>query len=366
MTYEIRFPTYDETPAIVQFIASTWGPQHILARDAELLRWQLSWEFCPNERGSGLSALTVWNAGEIVGMQGLIHAPFRIGAERLTSVWLCNLMVAEHHRPCGVGARLMTGVHNLPVDVIATSGINPEILPLYRKMRYHVIDSLDRYIHVIDAARFNELAKCQSPKHKSARPMTVAAHNLRLQQDDDFDDFWPQFSDQSLSAGYVGIDRTREYMRWRYVQHPRFDYKIFTVRNSDGCIRGIIVYRIEKISGFDGSVMRVLEVDAIDRDLIPILLDETVRIGIYSGVIFADYYSSTDIIADSARQSSWTRSVDFSKAVPSYFQPLDYRPQQVSIAARALRAGFLPDDWNGRLNVLKSDGDQDRPNLAVE
>jgi hypothetical protein len=365
MTYEVRFPTHSETPAIVRFISSTWGRNHILAKDMDLLQWQLSWHHSQKMRGSGVSALTVWNGDEIVGMQGLIHAPFRIGTERLTSVWLCNLMVAEQHRPCGVGARLMTSVHNLPVDVIATSGINLDILPLYRKMRYHIIDSLDRYIHVNDAKQFDALTGCQGSGDQIARSAHTSFSTLNLTHDDDFDEFWPIFSDRSLRANHVGIDRTREYMRWRYVQHPRFSYKIVTARDGDNFILGVIIFRIEQISGFDGKVMRVLEIDAIDDTIFSFMLGEAGEISRQYGVIFSDYYSSIDISAIIA-DGGWAPSSRFSKAIPAYFQPLDYRAQQVSVAARTLKPGFLPRDWDGLLNVAKSDGDQDRPNLTEQ
>lgn len=365
MVYDVRLPTASETPDIIQFIASTWGRHHILANDADLLQWQLSWDLSPKMRGSGISALTVWDRNELVGMQGLIHAPFRIGAERLTSVWLCNLMVAEHHRARGVGARLMTSVHNLPVDVVATSGINPDILPLYRKMRYHVINALDRYIYVNNIDKFYELTGYRIYQDVEGPQKERPSNSILMQHDEDFDEFWTSFKSHSLGSKYVGIDRTKEYMRWRYVQHPRFRYRIVTGRDASGTIYGLIVYRIERISGFDGSVVRILEIDAIDEHSFSLMMGAAGDIACQNAAIFCDYYSSIDLPITDIATIGWMRSSEIPEAVPSYFQPLDYRHQNVSVAARALRTGFSPSDWSGRLSITKSDGDQDRPNLIT-
>jgi hypothetical protein len=72
--------------------------------------------------------------------------------------------------------------------------------------------------------------------------------------DDEFTDLWRCFSELFS----VAVERDAEYLKWRYLQKPNEDYKIFQYRNVEGLL-GYIVYSVKyKHGGSIGYIMDLI------------------------------------------------------------------------------------------------------------
>ena len=68
-----------------------------------------------------------------------------------------------------------------------------------------------------------------------------------------WDSFWAK-----LGPGLLGPSKDLSYLKWRYIDHPTFQYEIrLALHGSE--ILGLTVYRLEKIRDRDEKVLRVVE-----------------------------------------------------------------------------------------------------------
>lgn len=360
--FEIRFPKAAETEKIQAFFRNEWGKNHIFAHDRVLLEWQFANARTPFLDSDGIAALTAWDGDVLAGMQGLVYSGFRQRGSVMPAVWLCNLMTPPHYRTQGVGLRLMTAVHKLPIKVIATSGINPSLLPVYEKLRYSTIANLPRFVRIIDHEVFASLSGSR-PDPRSLSAQCESGIRDEIHPISRFDASWETFFDHIAGEWYVGTDRSAAFMNWRYLDHPTFDYKVDALLRV-GEINGLMVYRVERIAGRKQTVTRLIELWAKNCSAASSLLIHLDRRAEANGAAMIDHYNSQLQYRETFEAHGWldTRALDF--PVPSLFQPFDQLPRPTAVAVRFLTDSRPPTaDMYAGLCVLKSDGDQDRPNL---
>jgi hypothetical protein len=131
----------------------------------------------------------------------------------------------------------------------------------------------------------------------------------------------------------------------------------------DGEIRGAAVYRIEQIKDHPVRIMRLLELMALDSEGYTSLLEAVAREGEDLGVAFIDHYTARPL-HPVFLGLGWVEENDLhGTLVPGLFQPLVRARRPVNVGVRLLG----PSAWQSRdcmshLYIVKSDGDQDRPN----
>jgi hypothetical protein len=87
-----------EIECVMAFFRANKRPGHILGQDRDFLVWQLSPRRCRGFEQAGLSAVTLWDGGEIVGMLGVIGLKFNRDGAILDGGWLCNLIAIPFGR----------------------------------------------------------------------------------------------------------------------------------------------------------------------------------------------------------------------------------------------------------------------------
>ena len=123
-----------------RFIDTAWRPDHILARDQGLLRWQYRFPGKPQE----LSILVAEEAGQIIGMLGAIQVGFSDRGKRHPGVMLALWIVKEEYRERAVGLRLYQRLMDGQCAFIGVLGINEEVARIYRAMRYAMWERIPR------------------------------------------------------------------------------------------------------------------------------------------------------------------------------------------------------------------------------
>lgn len=358
-----RFVTPDEIDATMAFFRRYWGEKHILGNDRTFLKWQMSPERSPTFAGAGLAALTHWDDGRLIGLIGIQTMPFNCNGEVADSAWLCNLLAAPDYLSQGIGLKLMTGVHRLPIAGIAAAGINLKVIPMYRAMRYHCLDALPRFIRIVNVDAAAALLLGES-KHKVLSlppPSAHSAASYRVEVASVVPQDWNAFWDAYTRRGYFGTHRDSDFIRWRYLDHPRLDYRLRVLRDSSGKLTGASVHRFEQIRDRDEKLLRLVEVLADDDDAWDALLADSERLALDAGVAFVDHYTSRPSAALTRR--GWYEESEVEGIItPSLFQPLLPQTRRINMAIRLL--GDTPwksTPWRENLHVVKTDGDQDRP-----
>lgn len=358
-----RFIAPGEIGAAMAFFRDYWGANHILGNDRDFLLWQMSPRRSPIFENAGIAAISYWDDTRLIGLIGVMSMAFNCNGDVAEGAWLCNLQAAPEYRDRGIGAKLMTSVHSLPISVVGAAGINLAVLPMYRAMRYHCHDGISRFIRVLDGRKAaglmsgaSELGGLMHPQDQQAPAgwRVAAAHDCGAE----WDSFWSRFT----RAGYFGTERDAAFMNWRYLQHPRLAYTLSLARNSLGAIGGAMVHRIETIRDREDCVLRVIELIAREAGAYEALIAEAERLGRESGAAFADHYT-TQPRPDIFHSRGWYAEDDHPEVVtPGLFQPLLRQTRKINLAIRLI--GGTPwkaTPWRENLFAVKSDGDQDRP-----
>jgi hypothetical protein len=346
------------------FIDRHWKAGHVLSRDRELLRWQH-----PHPSDDRLSVLVADGPeGGIVGILGIIPAGFCARGERLGASWLTTWVVRPEARGDQVGLRLLTRVMAETDGLVATLGGNETTMRILRSLRFHTIASVPRWVRPGSLDALDALLGAAGQPDRAAywrgwRPprsqARAAAGGVRIvpwsEDGERWDRLWAR-----LSRDLVGTWRDADYLRWRYLAHPRFEYQV-RLAERDGEVVALLAYRRQPVSGVDADVVRVLEAIG-DEDAVARLAAEAVD------AVSDDRLALIDFYCTGARFGAALERVGFTpepaeSALPSLFAPLDARRARLTGAfwsaagggADALFAG--PDTY-----FTRSDCDQDRPN----
>lgn len=361
---EKRWCGGDDLDAFRSFFGRHWGEQHILARDLDFARWQMSPARTTMFGDAALAGVGYWRGAELVGFIGAMPMDFNFDGRVLAGLWLCNLLAAPEYRDHGLGLKLMTAVHALPAEVMGAVGINLRVIPMYRALRYLTADRVPRYLRVLDAQAFAALADGNAWRalHESgarcAPPADVVAQAVP-RMDAEWDRFWAAYA----ARGYFGTERDAAFFAWRYVEHPRFAYHLAVARDARGALRGGAAWRLEAVRDGEQRVARLIELLADDEAGARALLLHVEAQARAAGAAMIDHYS-TRAPADALRACGWFADSEAAGDVlPCLFQPLLRQNRDMNYALRVMaRAGIPPEVAAARLTVVKSDGDQDRPN----
>ena len=291
---------------------------------------------------------------------------------------MANYVIRPDHRRGPTALQLLAMFRPPRFHACVAFGINPATSAIYRVLRGEVLPLIPRHFAVLPGCegRLCDLLAIAHPEWEADRMRSLAAaftldaipdaadSRASLPATWDRDD-WP-----AIAAGAVGAARDRDYLEWRYLRHPRFEYRIITV--PEGARAGLAVWRLETIRRQTPEGRR--DVDSIGRlvEFIPTSRGNARVLGAAflhqlqaAGAFAADFYCyhgpTRELIAELGFRH--TAAHPDGGHVPTRFQPLDGRGGGI-MSALFLAGG--PSSCSGGAASAwywtKSDSDQDRPN----
>jgi hypothetical protein len=249
---------------------------------------------------------------------------------------------------------------------------------MYRFLKADVLMSIPRHVLLFpDAAhraqRLFQVAHPEWPQEKTDSLIKAVTQSRLPSKPVEFSHGLPEEWDRQgwsvLAPRTIGCARNGAYLRWRFVNHPCFDYR--TIAVSLGGQMGLAIWRLETIrfisqqglEDFD-KIGRLVEFLAPSKDVASRLWDAYVSELLAADVLGTDYYGFH------GETGRWLRELGFGcvddhpdgPAFPSRFQPLDGKGGPL-VSAVFLDAD-IPKCQSGPDCMwywTKSDSDQDRP-----
>jgi hypothetical protein len=376
MPVGFRFARLDEYPRISRFINDYWGENHVYCRDRALFDWTFH---RPGHWPDGeYSFALAEDAGELVGVLGGIPFAFNRFGARSRGIWMANYVIRPDHRRGPTALQLLATFRPPRFDVCAAFGINPATSAIYRVMRGEVLPLIPRHFAVLPGCeeRMRALLAIAHPEWEAERMRSLAAA-FTLEGLPDAGDCctslpatWDREDWPAIAAGTVGAARDRDYLEWRYVRHPRFEYRIITA--PEGARAGLAVWRLETIRRQMPEGRR--DVDRIGRlvEFIPTsrgnaralfaaFLHQLHAAGAFGADFYCYHGPTRELLAGLGfRHTAAHRD---GGDVPTRFQPLDGKGGGI-MSALFLAGGpsSCSDGAESAWYWTKSDSDQDRPN----
>ena len=366
----IDWCTEDRIPVLQSLIENHWRKGHILARDADLLRWQYRHPSHPER----LSVLLAEHDGEPVGMLGLIPSGFCVRGARIPGAWVAMWLTVPEWRPRMLGLRLLRRLFAGDYQMIGVLGVNQETTgAIYKSLGFTACDVVPRWVHVTSPeALANLVADCGDRYSAAARAAWAASARRPpsgvtprlVVWDQETAARWDRAWHAQFAPQLVGTWRDAAYLRWRYVDHPRYQYQLRFIEDpSDGALAGLLVYRIEKVRDRSESVLRVVEfltTAAVGAALAQVVLDA----GQAAHVTFTDFFCTSTASAPYLEAAGFLREDAMPAPLPSRFQPLDFTHTHLNGVfwmSPAVAGNGDACSTSPAFYVTRADGDQDRP-----
>ncbi|MCP9485395.1 MAG: GNAT family N-acetyltransferase [Gaiellaceae bacterium MAG52_C11] len=330
------------------FLEAEWRAEHVLARDAELLRWQ-------HPRGDDeLSFVAATERGELVGVLGVIPVEFGVRGDRLSGAWLTTWAVTPAARARRVGLQLLELALECH-DFVGTIGGNATTMTILGALRFQTRSAVPRWIRPLDRT---ELAHFvgeipDAPESPAGDGFTV--REWRAADASDWNLYW----EGTLASRLVGVCRDARYLEWRYLSHPRFDYRVEIAEAQTGEPAGLLVHRLERASGGEMTVLRI--VDALGEGLaVAALALHVAERGRRIGAAFADFYCTSQHAARPLETAGFVAESALGLEFPSRFQPFEPGSRPLTAAFR-LASQNTEQLTGSDVYFTRSDCDQDRP-----
>jgi GNAT superfamily N-acetyltransferase len=342
------------------FIDRRWRRGHVLAHDAELLRWQ---HRRPGDEGR-LSVVTAEQAGELVGMLGIVAFEACVHGERGRGGWMTNWLVVPELRGQGIGRRLLErALEELElVGALAGNATTERVLGrlgfaemlMRRWVRVFSVAALERLLDSAPALYPDAAWRAWRAQETSGdRSCGDAVHSW---SEDGWDAAWAH-----LAPEFVGASRDAGHLRRRFLEHPRFRYELLAARDT----AGFAAYRLERPPDAEVTIMRIVDLLAADFDGAAALLGALSAVARLEKVAFADFACTSTRFEGVLAAAGFADDAMLPASLPGRFQPLDF-------ADRPLVCSFWIDPRHASDSgsfftaadpyVTRSDSDLDRPN----
>tara|TARA_B100000965_G_scaffold363853_2_gene346969 strand:+ start:3672 stop:4754 length:1083 start_codon:yes stop_codon:yes gene_type:complete len=345
-------------PTMDSFLAENYRPEYIM-RDRRLFEWQFGDADAPGQA----NVVCAYAEDRLIGILGYKPLPLFWGgtARQTVGAWMANWMVAADHRR-GAGALIMRRLME-KFPVLLGQGAGDMNVPIATVLKFRIFDRIPRFVAVFDAAKMQDFI-VEPDVDISAAPETGPA---------DLDDAGALLIAAGLPEGYdpdwslypglsYGTVRSAEYLAWRYLDHPMFDYLVRAA--GDAHRPAVCIFRIERTRGGDNHrVGRLTEFffpqdDVGARDGRRVLAAALADLR-DAGCVFADHYCSANWCRPAIEAAGMQPATDL--PIATRLSPVERRHHLQNLEIWTNPRHGIPDGLDA-LYVTKADGDQDRPN----
>jgi hypothetical protein len=222
----------DEIPVFVEFVRDCFRPRHILS-DPAFVRWQ---HWTPWDDSSALFVIRD-RSGRIIAHDAGVAVPFWRDNRGVPGRMSMSLMSRPEARGFGLGMQVVRHVRDRS-DVTLALAMNPESLQLHRGLGFHAFGSLLRYLYVTDEKAIEPLL---APGASLPTPPASTVQPLGEVFDQPFDRRFTALFERTMQ-GRIGVQRSAEYLSWRYRAMPYYEYEARIV-GDDAAIDGLLVWR---------------------------------------------------------------------------------------------------------------------------
>ena len=344
-SHKIQFCQKENVSEIKQFIDEYWSSNHILSTHRGLFDW-LYYDDVREKYNFALARSI--KPDEIIGILGFIpthHFDKDLFEKSVT--WLSIWQVRGDVEQSGFGLQLLNFVSRyLSPVAVGAIGINDEVARIYRRLKYGV-DTLNHYYMANQSITNFSLLDNFDGRYTSGADASTRVALREITEN--FNQVGVQAYIEN-STGDVVPTFSTEYVQNRYVDHPFFDYRLFTIDRDDGK-EGLLTMRPVVHEG--SRALRWVEYLGAPGALVGIgnSLQSLLR---ESGAEYIDVYNAgvdPDVFVSAGMR---LRSVDSDVVVPNYFGPFEQKNVDIQYAFKTSQE-IEPIIYNGH-------SDMDRPN----
>lgn len=344
---EIRLIKKSEWDILAAFNAVEYKPEHILTN-----RVYYNWQFnnYANPSKDSYTTVGMFYKGELIGTFGRFPLAYTFYGKQVEGNCMANLIIKKNLRSIGYGYFLLEQTSRLG-DIAIDHTINETAWPMFIKAGWQG-ENLKRFIYIINPE--NELYRLPE-----MHQVSLSSNGLLFERIARFDSAISAFWKHAQHRYPVTIERTPEYLNWRYADNPFTSYHHCIVRGGNE-IKALAILRIEEVrrDGKSIGVQAARLIDFIsDEEAECFMLARIIKFCRERKIDFIDYFSSGSF-HDKALASVGFVDGDTNSysLLPILFNPVSTKRTHLNFAVKTKEPIKL-EDWY----TTKGGGDQDRP-----
>lgn len=238
--------TEDQKQAILDLTKKTFGDNNITKSE------YFDWQYRDNPNGKAVVLLSYDDdSNTLVGTHSLIPLKLIVDGKIITSSVCCNVQIHPDYRKKHVFSNLLLSVPDdaLTHNINSFYGIpNDNSLKAFINNGSIEITTLPLLIKTIKLSNYFD-----SPIRQILKPFDIFWKNRNTfscieEFNGNFDDSFEYLAKKTSERVSVLNNRKKEFLNWRYKNHPTEKYKIFTLKTNNELIGYIItkIHHVEK------------------------------------------------------------------------------------------------------------------------
>jgi hypothetical protein len=329
--------------------------QNYLSKSSKLFKWQFQGSASLKANEAGL--ILYKKEQDIMALLGYVPVSFRINGNNQEAAFLSHWFSNKKCQKEGGGVLPFMELRNRYPNHFVL-GLSEQSKKILTKLGYFLNDDLPRSVFILNQENVSQYSNLKMPI--CSTPQTENLHTCNsIDHVWDLERLEKCFTRLKFS---ICVDRNKEYFKWRYVNHPVYEYQLI-VANSK--FRGFAIVRVEKVLNQNNSILRILDfIPPKETKECDELFNQIILFGKNQHCDLIDFFCSNKEILNVFKIRGWIHGRQLEDAkIPRLFQPLEYRENNgivIAIKLKELTKACIGELWE-KSYFTKSDGDQDRP-----
>ena len=305
----------DEKQAILELTRKIFGDSEIS------LPSFFDWQYLGNPEGEAIIIIArdENNHNKVIGIESILPINVVINQKIIKASLSCNSYVDPDYRNKGIFSKLISFMieESKKKNILCTYGVaNDNSFNSFLKKGAHEISDLPILFRPLRFSKYFNfpLNKILKPFDNIWKVKNNTNPNV-TQFDNNFDDSFETLVKKVSQRIPIIKQRTKEFLNWRYRNHPTRDYKIFVLKENSQLVGYIVTRQID----INGKSIGVIVDFLVDPDVSSQKINDLIQIALY------DFWNSGISVTISLSESSVfvsqpLRHFGF-KTIPKFLKP---------------------------------------------
>lgn len=337
-----------------KFYDEAYRKKHIL-HNSNHLEWQFKNN--PFFHGTTFSLVISENSEKTTSHLGFIPVELTLQNNIISAIWHVSFYTLEEFRGKKLGTKIID-LSNKFGDVSMVLSGSEGTKKIYTNMDGRDLGLLNRNIRILSKVNLEKFGniKINVQNIPIEKPVIGKIERI-IKLPVDYDIFWNNIKNRFP----ITVNRTKEYLTWRYFEHPIIDYHFisFTI---DKSLQGFAVIRFEDNNE---EIKAARLVDIICEKTYDEVFLKHIIFYCNHKVDFIDFFCTGNFYEIGLKKTGFFNNNVLDLKIPTVFNPIDFnRRQNINFFYSNNSGHHYEIDLDNIDNwyLVKSDSDQDRPN----
>jgi hypothetical protein len=350
MNLLIKYVSKKDDLKLKKFYCEAYGIKHIL-NNIKHHNWQFKKN--PFNKSNSKTIGVIEEVNTIYSHMGFMPIELKVYDSIKNAIWHMSFFTLPSHRGRRYGKKLIQFTEKQKEYSLVLGG-SEGTNKIYKEMGGINFGNLNRYILILNKEKVEKFLN----KKIRIKKIKFMRSELEFSKIKKIDNGYEKFWDKVKERYPITVNRTKDYLEWRYFNHPLIDYDIFVLKNKNE-LCGFLVLRFEN-NNKKLKIGRIIDM-MVFKQFETQLLKETINF-CKNKVDIIDFFCTGNFYKNSLLKEKFMNDPNGKLKIPFLFNPIDVKQ------IRGINLLFKKNEKNKSIEKIndmyfvKGDSDQDRAN----